>query len=167
MTLQELNLLDKQKLNEELKKCCGSSAWVEKIVTIFPIKSKDDLFKEAEKTWFALEEKDWREAFSHHPEIGDIESIKKKFNSTASWASGEQSAVTAAAPEVLDQLAAGNKLYAKKFGYIFIVCATGRSAGEMLDMLHQRLKNLPEEELMIAAREQHKITQLRLEKLLS
>ena len=111
-------------------------------------------------------EKDWKEAFSHHPKIGDLESLKKKFSSTAGWASDEQSGVNTASQQIIEALADGNKKYEEKFGYIFIVCAAGKSAEEMLAIFKSRLQNSPEVEIEIAADEQNKITKLRIEKLL-
>ncbi|MFI5133083.1 MAG: 2-oxo-4-hydroxy-4-carboxy-5-ureidoimidazoline decarboxylase, partial [Chitinophagales bacterium] len=165
--LQELNILDKQKLKEELFKCCGSATWVDKMIKIFPVKKESTLLRKAEKIWNTCDEKDWLEAFSHHPKIGDTESLKKKFASTAEWASGEQSGVTTASEKIIEELAEGNQLYEKKFGHIFIVCATGKSAEEMLAILEERLLNTRDEEILIAMSEQNKITRLRLEKLLS
>ena len=166
MTLHELNTLNKQHLIEELMKCCGSSSWVKKMLPFIPADDMIELLEDAEEQWWQCNEEDWKEAFSHHPKIGDIDSLKKKFASTATWASGEQSGVAVASEETIQALAEGNRLYEEKFGYIFIVCATGKSADEMLEILQSRLKNKPEEEIQIAADEQNKITKLRIEKLL-
>ena len=125
-----------------------------------------ELLEDAESQWWLCNEDDWKEAFTHHPKIGDLDSLKKKFADTAAWASGEQSGVNTATDEIINALAAGNRLYEEKFGYIFIVCATGKSAAEMLEILNERLKNIPEDEIKMAADEQNKITLLRLEKLL-
>jgi len=125
------------------------------------------MFAVAGETWNKLTPGDWKEAFSHHPKIGDIKSLRQKFASTAQWAEGEQSGVAQTSERVLRELAEGNNLYEAKFGYIFIVCATGKGAEEMLEMLNRRLSNYPEEEIRIAAEEQRKITRLRLEKLLN
>ena len=167
MTLHELNTLNKEQLKEELRKCCGSSAWINRMLPFFPADDLVELLEDAEEQWYQCNEDDWKEAFAYHPKIGDIESLKKKFASTAQWVSGEQSGVKTAAKEVLGQLVEGNRLYEEKFGYIFIICATGRSAEEMLENLEERLRNSPKDEIKIAAGEQNKITQLRLEKLLS
>jgi 2-oxo-4-hydroxy-4-carboxy-5-ureidoimidazoline decarboxylase len=105
------------------------------------------------------------EAFEHHPKIGDINSLKEKYPNTKEWASDEQAGINVASEEVLHAVAKGNEDYEKKFGYIFIVCATGKSAGEMRQILESRLMNNPDEEIQIAAEEQNKITKLRLEKL--
>lgn len=166
MTLHELNTIPKQQLSEELTKCCGSSAWVNKMLPFFPADDLVELLEDAEEQWYQCSREDWKEAFAHHPQIGDVESLTKKFASTAQWASGEQSGVNAASQQTIEALAKGNREYEKKFGYIFIVCATGKSAEEMLDNLRSRLKNSPEEEIEITADEQNKITKLRLEKLL-
>jgi 2-oxo-4-hydroxy-4-carboxy-5-ureidoimidazoline decarboxylase len=166
MTLHELNILPKEQLIEELSKCCGSSAWVNKMLVFFPADDLVELLEDAEEQWYKCNETDWKEAFEHHLKIGDIESLKKKFASTAQWASDEQSAVSHASQQTIEALAEGNRLYEEKFGYIFIVYATGKSAEEILTILQTRLQNSPEVEIEIAADEQNKITKLRLEKLL-
>ena len=165
MKNEELNILDKNKLEEELLRCCGSRAWVNKMLAFFPIDGFEKLLKIAEEKWYQCSEKDWKEAFTQHPKIGDIESLKKKFATTANWASREQAGATNASQETLEALAEGNQSYENKFGYIFIVCATGKSAEEMLGMLESRLLNEPKDEIRIAAAEQNKITKIRLEKL--
>jgi len=167
MTIPELNQLSVSQLKETLTTCCGSSAWVDEMAQIFPVESNESLFEQSEIIWFGLNESDWREAFSHHPKIGDINSLREKFANTKAWAEGEQSGVSAASQQVLENLAEGNRLYEEKFGYIFIVCATGKTADEMLEILNARLPNTPEAELLIAAQEQHKITKIRLEKLVT
>jgi 2-oxo-4-hydroxy-4-carboxy-5-ureidoimidazoline decarboxylase len=167
MTFPALNRLSKPALKEALFKCCGSTKWVEQIAILFPLKDRKQLFFLAERMWFACSEKDWREAFTHHPKIGDINSLKEKFASTGKWAEGEQSGVNHTSQQVIEALAAGNKQYEDKFGYIFIVCATGKTAEEMLALLEARLHNSPADEIKIAMTEQNKITRLRLEKLLS
>lgn len=166
MTLHELNTLNKQQLIEELIKCCGSASWVNRMLPFIPADDIIELLEDAEEQWWQCGEEDWKEAFSHHPKIGDVESLTKKFTSTAQWALGEQSGVSLASEETIKALAEDNRLYEEKFGYIFIVCATGKSAEEMLGILQSRLKNKPEEEILIAADEQNKITKLRIEKLL-
>jgi 2-oxo-4-hydroxy-4-carboxy-5-ureidoimidazoline decarboxylase len=167
MHLEELNNLSTSQLKQELTKCCGSSTWIEKMAACFPFPSKEVLFQEAEGAWNSLSKEDWLEAFEHHPKIGDVNSLKEKFAATANWASGEQASVRQASQQIIEQLAEGNKQYEHKFGYIFIVCATGKSAAEMLNILQARLPNSTEEEIKIAAAEQAKITKIRLEKLLS
>lgn len=167
MTITELNNLPETQRKTELRKCCGAENWVEKMNAVFPVQSEAQLFAEAEKTWFACSEADWREAFEHHPKIGDISSLKEKFANTGKWAANEQAGVNNTSEDVLKALAEGNKAYEEKFGYIFIVCATGKTAEEMLALLQQRLPNSPETEMKIAMGEQNKITKIRLEKLLA
>ena len=119
----------------------------------------------AERAWNACNESDWLEAFSHHPKIGDVSTLREKFAATAAWASNEQSGTRNASDEVLTELADLNNTYEARFGFIFIVCATGKTAEEMLDLLKARIDNYREKEIHIAAAEQLKITKLRLEKL--
>lgn len=166
MTLHEFNLLPKGRLAEELLKCCGSRAWVQKMMPFVPADDLVELLEDAEEQWWTCSESDWKEAFAQHPRIGDTASLKKKFASTADWAAGEQSGVQGADEATIRALADGNRMYEAKFGYIFIVCATGKPAAEMLELLRSRLGNTPEEEIRIAADEQNKITKLRIEKLL-
>jgi 2-oxo-4-hydroxy-4-carboxy-5-ureidoimidazoline decarboxylase len=165
--LNTFNTLTPDDAREQLGRCCGATRWVEAMVQRRPFRSAGDLFEAADQIWYNLSPGDWREAFSHHPKIGDLESLKRKFASTRQWSAGEQSGVDGAPEEVLQALAAGNKEYERKFGYIFIVCATGKTAAEMLSLLQERLGNDPETEILTAMREQSKITRIRLEKLLS
>lgn len=167
MTLQTLNSLNDQEVIAELTRCCGSSSWVRRMVSLRPFASNTELFDKAESVWWNLSEADWREAFTHHPKIGDIENLRRKFAPTMQWAANEQSGTASATEETLTALAEGNKQYEDKFGYIFIVCATGKSAEEMLQILRSRLPNSPATEIKTAAGEQAKITRLRLEKLLT
>ena len=120
----------------------------------------------AEAAWERTEERDWLEAFSHHPRIGGKDALREKFAATVAWAKGEQAGASAASEALLDALATGNAEYEAKFGRIFIVCATGKSAVEMLDLLKSRLSNDAGTEIRLAVREQGKITKIRLEKLI-
>jgi 2-oxo-4-hydroxy-4-carboxy-5-ureidoimidazoline decarboxylase len=167
MTLADLNAFSPAARAEALATCCGAAAWVAALNKQFPFATAEALFAEAERIWDNLTEADWREAFMHHPKIGDVNALREKFASTATWVAGEQGAVRQAEPETLEALAAGNDAYEQKFGYIFIVCATGKSATEMLALLQARLPNEPSQEIHIAMGEQAKITRLRLEKLLT
>jgi 2-oxo-4-hydroxy-4-carboxy-5-ureidoimidazoline decarboxylase len=132
-----------------------------------PFESPAALREAGDRHFATLGREDWLEAFAHHPRIGDLSSLKARFANTQAWASGEQSGTASASEAILEALAKGNADYEARFGYIFIVCATGKSASEMLEALNQRLPNGPEAELAIAAREQQRITHLRLEKLLA
>jgi 2-oxo-4-hydroxy-4-carboxy-5-ureidoimidazoline decarboxylase len=166
MTIKELNHLPEEQLKEELFKCCGSTAWVKKMLSVFPVEDYIDLMEDAEEKWYECSETDWKEAFTHHPKIGDVDSLKQKFASTAQWASGEQAGVNSASDEILKRLAEGNRQYEEKFGYIFIVCATGKRADEMLEILQSRMPNDTKREIEVAADQQMQITKIRLSKLL-
>ncbi len=167
MTIEQLNQLDKEQQKLELTKCCGSSFWVAGMMKVFPVASLDELLEQALKVWAKVSDEDALEAFLHHPKIGDVNSLKAKYANTLDMAAGEQSGVNIATQQVVEQLAEGNSLYEEKFGYIFIVCATGKSAEEMLALLLQRLPNEPAKELEIAKAEQMKITAIRLNKLIA
>jgi 2-oxo-4-hydroxy-4-carboxy-5-ureidoimidazoline decarboxylase len=127
-----------------------------------PFGTLEQMRSAARAEWFALSPADWREAFTHHPRIGDRESLRSRFAATRELSEREQSGAEGAAEDVLAALAEANAAYEARFGYIFIVCATGRSAQEMLGMLRARLGNRPDEEIRVAAEEQAKITDLRL-----
>ena len=164
MTIAEFDHLESSQKKALLRQCCGSTAWVDKMLTIPPAEDLIDLFEDAEEKWYECNEDDWKEAFKHHPKIGDIDSLRKKFSSDQ-FAGAEQSSVTQASEKILESLTTANQEYEEKFGYIFIVCASGKSADEMLEILNSRLKNEPEQEIKIAMDEQSKITRLRLERL--
>jgi 2-oxo-4-hydroxy-4-carboxy-5-ureidoimidazoline decarboxylase len=131
-----------------------------------PFASTHDLLRAADEVWALLDRASYLEAFSHHPKIGeDLSALRAKFGSTASWANQEQAGLRSADERTLLALRDENQAYLARFGFIFIVCATGKSASEMLELLRARMNNEPAFELAIAAREQGKITKLRLEKL--
>jgi OHCU decarboxylase len=129
-----------------------------------PFVSGDELTETADRVWRGLSKADWLEAFSAHPKIGSPAAAGH--GKARAWSRDEQSGAGGASRETLESLAATNREYEERFGHIFIVCATGRTAGEMLALLRTRLGNDPESELSLAAEEQRKITRLRLEKLL-
>jgi 2-oxo-4-hydroxy-4-carboxy-5-ureidoimidazoline decarboxylase len=166
LTLNEFNDLPQAQARDALARCCGASRWVEEMLTRRPFDQFDDLLIAADEAFALLEPKDWLDAFAHHPKIGDTASLRAKFASTATWASGEQAGVGAASEDEVEALAQANEAYFQKFGYIFIVNATGKSAGELLQILLARLENDPETELTVAAAEQMKITHIRLHKLI-
>lgn len=166
MSIEKLNSLNETELIEELFKCCGSTNWAKELSKQLPFNSIEDLISKSDSVWSKSTRADGLEAFTHHPKIGDIKSLEKKFASTKEWAGGEQAGVNTAGQETLIALAEGNEAYDKKFGYIFIVCATGKSAEEMLALLNARINNDAETELKIAMNEQNKITHIRLNKLI-
>jgi OHCU decarboxylase len=160
MTIRELDEATDAQSAPRLLECCGSNNWVSRMLNARPFSEMTQLQKKATDIWWRLDADDWLEAFSRHPKIGEKGKVSQ-------WSSQEQSGMNTAAASVSSKLAELNQLYFDKFGYIFIVCATGKSAEEMLGLLEKRLGNTAADELRIAAAEQNKITQLRLEKLLS
>jgi len=160
MTLKQFNNLDKDAAAKELFSCCGSQRWVMLLMKGFPFESGEALIEKATTIWYnECNRKDWLEAFTHHPKIGDKKSLAEKF------AGKEQAGVASASEKTIESLAKANIDYENKFGFIFIVCATGKSADEMLRLLNDRLNNSKEDELNIAMGEQHKITLIRFQKL--
>ena len=162
MTLAELNAMPRYRAEEELLKCCGSRAWARAMARRRPFANPDRLAKAADEIWRSLHASDWLEAFSAHPKIGE-----KKSGPAQGWSAQEQSGMSRATTAVATELAQANQDYFAKFGFIFVVCATGKSADEMLHILRSRLSNSPEEEMRIAAEEQSKIALLRLGKLIT
>lgn len=160
-----LNALSAEEARRALLECCGSTAWVQAMLEARPFEDEEAVREAADRAWWALEPADWDEAFSRHPRIGE----RKLDVSTrsGSWSREEQSGMRDAVDEVRAALARGNRDYERRFGRVFLIRATGRSAEEMLAELRRRLENDPETELREAAREQLEITKSRLEKLAS
>jgi OHCU decarboxylase len=165
--LQQLNALAPEQAKAEFLKCCGSQAWAKTMSEARPFIDVGALFYKADSSWWSLGEEDWLEAFRAHPKIGEQKAAVAQSEQARSWSAREQSGVQNAAAETKASLAAGNQEYEERFGFIFIVCATGKSSEEMLRTLNQRLQNDRGTELRAAAEEQRKITRLRLEKLLN
>jgi 2-oxo-4-hydroxy-4-carboxy-5-ureidoimidazoline decarboxylase len=150
-----------------LFRACGCAGWAKAVAGARPYATPDALFAAAEREWAKASRADILEAFTHHPRIGDRASLRARFPTTHGWSADEQKGASSASEKVLDDLAEGNREYESRFGHIFIVCASGKTAGEMLALLRARVGNDPDDELKIAAGEQMKITRLRLEKLLN
>jgi 2-oxo-4-hydroxy-4-carboxy-5-ureidoimidazoline decarboxylase len=165
-TLAWLNDLPGDEAESLFLDCCGSTEWARKMTKARPFPLLENLFQKAENTWFALSPSDQLEAFASHPKIGSKKAAKKQKAQSAKWSEGEQSEVESADKAVLNELAEANRLYQDKFGFIFIVCATGKTASEMLAICRARLGNSVDTELRLAAVEQSKITEIRLTKLL-
>ncbi|BES69437.1 2-oxo-4-hydroxy-4-carboxy-5-ureidoimidazoline decarboxylase [Marinobacter nanhaiticus D15-8W] len=165
MSLERLNQMSDAGAAETLRTCCAATRWVQGMVASRPFESVEDLHEKADRLWPGMTTDDWLEAFEAHPKIGDVSSLKAKFANTHDLASGEQSSTSLASDEVLRKLKYGNDAYLEKFGFIFIICATGKSADEMLVRLEERLENTRADEILNAGREQAKITHLRLDKL--
>lgn len=162
MTLSDFNNLNKEEATTHLFACCGSNKWASSMMQHFPFSSEKQLVDLSTKIWYdECGTNDWLESFTHHPKIGDVKSLTEKF------AGKEQAGVAVATSETIEALAKANTDYENKFGFIFIVCATGKSANEMLQLLLDRLKNTAAEEQNIAMGEQQKITIIRFKKLLT
>ena len=165
--LARLNSLDAAEAERELLKCCGSTEWARALAAQRPFGETQELLTAADDNWRNLSKRDWLEAFAAHPKIGGQKAAREQDAQAATWSEQEQSGARDAGVMMLDELAAANRIYEEKFGHIFIVCATGKTAVEMLALLRARLPNAPDVELSNAAEEQRRITRLRLEKLLT
>jgi 2-oxo-4-hydroxy-4-carboxy-5-ureidoimidazoline decarboxylase len=148
-----------------LETCCGSTAWVHGMVVRRPFTTLAVLLAEADNVWWSLSPDDWREAFDHHPRIGETNAAVAQPDASRAWSAEEQRGATGAPDDVRQALADGNREYERRFGHIYLVCATGKSAEDLLAMLRARLANDPASELRIAAAEQARITRLRLMKM--
>lgn len=158
--LNWLNQATESDAADELERLCGASHWIARVLAARPFKSPDALTQAARSAFTTLSAADWREAFEHHPRIGG----KVEANAGAEWARQEQAATARATDPEREELARLNDAYFERFGFIFIVCATGKATSEMLSLLKARLPNPIEREIGIAAEEQRKITELRLQK---
>jgi 2-oxo-4-hydroxy-4-carboxy-5-ureidoimidazoline decarboxylase len=157
--------LTDQELSSVLSRCCSSTAWVDRVVAQRPYADGIDLHVAADRAFNELSEPDWLEAFAGHPKIGDIDQLRIKFGGDKLWSKSEQSQISRADERTLASLVQQNELYERKFGFIFIVCATGKSAEQMCDLLNTRLGNDRQTEIRNASAEQRKITHLRIDKL--
>lgn len=157
-SVEELDAMSPSDAAEILRSCCGATRWVNEMVAMRPFRSTAGIHAAADEAWSRTSPADWLEAFSHHPRIGE--------RKVEGWAKGEQAAASSASESTQQQLVDINRAYEEKFGHIYIICATGKSAEEMLDIARKRMNNDAESELHAAAEEQRKIMQLRLRKLL-
>lgn len=168
MNIESLKALPPDEAQNEFLKCCGSVRWAQAMVKLRQYATTvGGLILFGNEMWWLAEREDWLEAFRSHPKIGERKAAAEVSSQSTQWSGQEQAGVQTAEQETLDELARLNREYEEKFGFIFIVCATGKSAGEMLDILRERLGNDIETELPIAAAEQAKITELRLKKLVN
>ena len=175
--LERLNALPREEADVRFLSCCGSPEWAHRLTMERPFRDADELQEAADRVWRSLPESEWREAFAAHPRIGleeaagtgpaDLHPPPNSDRARArAWSRQEQSGTKSASPETLVNLADANREYEERFGYIFIVCASGKSAAEMLALAESRLHNDARTELAIAAEEQRKIMLLRLARLL-
>jgi OHCU decarboxylase len=161
--LERLNALPPEAAEESLLSCCGSREWARRVAAGRPFRRPEELEEAADRIWRSLSEEDWREAFGAHPRIGES---APSANRSGDWSRQEQAGASSASPETLANLADVNREYEQRFGHVFIVCATGKSAAEMLAQALERLHNGTRTELVIAAEEQRRIMRLRLAKML-
>ena len=162
-----LNSLTAEEAAKELWQCCGSRRWAELMSNDRPYSTLAALLTHADLIWCTLTPSDWLEAFRSHPKIGEKKPRDKVSAQSQQWSGQEQAGVSSAPQATVDSLAELNRAYEKKFGFIFIICATGKTSEEMLAALKERLQNDSDNELRLAATEQAKITALRLKKLLT
>jgi OHCU decarboxylase len=170
MTLEALNALDSSAAERAFLSCCGSKRWAREMAMRRPFHEVGEVAAAADRIWSGLEPADWLEAFAAHPRIGESATPKEGEEAVAhgsAWSSEEQRGLSTATDDVRTRLASANRAYEARFGFIYIVCATGKSATAMLEIAERRLTNSPEKELRFAAEEQRQITRLRLDKLLS
>ena len=163
----KLNRLTADEARAALLACCGSTRWVSEVAALRPFWDVGQLLNIAGRVWRELGREDWLEAFRAHPKIGESKAERETGAEAVRWSEGEQARAREASDATLEALSEANREYEEHFGFIFIVCAAGRSAEEMLATLRERLSNDPEAELRVAAGEQWRITELRLRKFLN
>ena len=162
-----VNALPDADAAKELLQCCGSTRWARQMAESRPFATLEALIATANDIWSSLDQNDWLEAFRSHPKIGEKKAAESVSTQARHWSGQEQAGVATASQETVDSLATLNHAYEQKFGFIFIICATGKTSDEMLSSLRERLQHDVADELPIAAAEQSKITELRLKKLLT
>jgi len=162
--LARWNALARSEAIEEILPCCGSKAWADQMVARRPIDSEAALLAVCDEVWRNLAQLDWIEAFLSHSRIGELRAPAGAEGLSASWSGEEQRRVTTSSEEIKRALAEGNRAYEKRFNRIFIVCATGKSAPDILEILRRRLRNDDRAELLEAAEEQRQIAHIRLKK---
>jgi 2-oxo-4-hydroxy-4-carboxy-5-ureidoimidazoline decarboxylase len=160
-----INAASREEAAGLLLQCCGATRWVERMLSLRPFASGAQLHAAADGACMDLRRDDLLEAFAHHPRLGDDPARLRARFAAPAWSAQEQSRVAEADDAILDALQAGNADYEARFGFVFLVCATGKSAEEILRLLHDRIGHDPETELRVAAVELAKITHLRLDKL--
>jgi 2-oxo-4-hydroxy-4-carboxy-5-ureidoimidazoline decarboxylase len=167
LTLTQLNALSPVEAADQLRACCGSSRWVQSMLARRPFPSLEQLLSDADDAWRATGPEDWDEAFAHHPRIGERQPAAPVSATAQAWSAGEQGAAARSGAAARAALAVANAAYEERFGRIYLVCAAGRSAEELLADISARMGNDPERERAVAVEEQRKITRLRLEKLIA
>ena len=162
--LAKWNALPETAAIAEILPCCGSTRWARELAQARPFADESALFNLSDSIWLRLSANDWDEAFRSHPRIGERKAPLAATPQSAIWSGKEQSGVDSSDEEALSRLARGNRLYEERFGRIFLVCATGKSTAQILEILKCRLENDPQTELRESAEQQRQITQIRLRK---
>lgn len=164
-SLRDLNALPPHAVEPLLAACCGAPGWVRGMLARRPFASRDELLEASDAVCARLSNDQWLAAFAHHPRIGEQRAAAAVSETAQRWSEGEQSGATGGDDALQDQLREAQRRYEQRFGYIFIICASGRTASEIRSELESRLNNDHHTELRTAAEEQRRITRLRLEKL--
>ncbi len=164
VTLAAWNQTDETAAMDKMMACCGSKRWATAMVALRPIVSVEELSTSADRVWTTMLEADWLEAFACHPRIGERKATAHAGAQSTTWSKQEQARATTADDSLLAELTELNELYEQRFGFTYIVCATGKSAEEMLAILRRRLTSSREAELQEAAEQQRQILQIRLGK---
>ncbi len=168
MKIDEFNQLEVTKAEHELFLCCGSKKWVQALLNQRPFANSNVLLESGQRIWRGLGQEDWLEALQHHPRIGKFEESqdnKADWEETKESAEEEHKGIDMARSAALNRLKILNGLYERRFGYIYLVCASGLTAEELIEILERRLQNSPEDEIENVGIEQWKITEIRLGKL--
>jgi 2-oxo-4-hydroxy-4-carboxy-5-ureidoimidazoline decarboxylase len=164
LVLDGWNHLSNDEAAREILPCCGSWRWAHALACLRPFSSEAGLAEKSEEIWWQLDPADWDEAFASHPRIGEKKAPESATAKSAKWSGQEQGGVAQASGDIQEQLRRANQEYEQRFGRTYIVCATGKSGEEMLEILYRRLDNDEASELREAAEQQRQITQLRLRK---
>jgi OHCU decarboxylase len=165
--LARLNALTPAQAEADLLTCCGSREWAWRMAAMRPFRTEPILLDAAHEVWWSLDREDWLEAFRSHPRIGEKKAEAGQTAREQGWSRGEQAGMDSAEEATRRALADGNRAYEERFGHIYLVYASGKTADELLSILQARLQNPPEREILVAAEEQAKIIRLRLTKLLA
>jgi 2-oxo-4-hydroxy-4-carboxy-5-ureidoimidazoline decarboxylase len=165
LVLDQWNRADESAARDAMIACCGANRWAATMVSARPFNSAADLCRAADQAWRATDETDWLEAFACHPRIGERK--RTRAGQSAEWSHQEQAALGDAQERILSELAEGNALYEERFGFTYIICATGKTAEQMLAILKRRLGSDRAAELREAAEQQRQIMQIRLGKWLA
>jgi 2-oxo-4-hydroxy-4-carboxy-5-ureidoimidazoline decarboxylase len=167
ISVNELDALSRDEAAALFSACCGSKRWTSAMIARRPFGTLESVLHAADEEWQRLAPSDWREAFAHHPRIGEVRAASRVAATAQGWSAGEQARAASADEQVKESLAGAQREYEARFGHIFLICATGKTAEQILAAVHARMGNDPDTELRVAAEEQRRITRLRLMKAVS